>query len=59
MYVNTTPMSTYEGLEHLADLKYVILRKSQKKVRAPGFEPCWVASHRTILPLDYKPICKR
>jgi hypothetical protein len=24
-------------------------------VRAPGFEPWWVASHWTVLPLDYKP----
>jgi hypothetical protein len=24
-------------------------------VRAPGFEPWWVSSHRTILPLDYRP----
>jgi hypothetical protein len=24
-------------------------------VRAPGFEPWWVAFHWTILPLDYKP----
>jgi hypothetical protein len=29
-----------------------ILRKSQEKVRAPGFEPWWVASHWTVLPLD-------
>jgi hypothetical protein len=28
--------------------------KIQEKVRAPGFEPWWVASHWTILPLDYK-----
>jgi hypothetical protein len=27
----------------------------QEKVRAPGFEPWWVASHWTVLPLDYKP----
>jgi hypothetical protein len=29
--------------------------KIQEKVRAPGFEPWWVASHWTVLPLDYKP----
>jgi hypothetical protein len=29
--------------------------KIQKKVRASGFEPGWVASHWTVLPLDYKP----
>jgi hypothetical protein len=28
--------------------------KIQEKVRAPGFELWWVASHRTVLPLDYK-----
>jgi hypothetical protein len=28
--------------------------KIQEKVQAPGFEPWWVASHWTILPLDYK-----
>jgi hypothetical protein len=28
--------------------------KIQEKVRAPGFEPWWVASHWTVLPLDYK-----
>jgi hypothetical protein len=27
----------------------------KKKVRAPGFEPWWVVSHWTVLPLDYKP----
>jgi hypothetical protein len=26
--------------------------KIQEKVRAPGFEPWWVASHWTVLPLD-------
>jgi hypothetical protein len=30
--------------------------KIQEKVRAPRFEPWWVASHWTVLPLDYKPI---
>jgi hypothetical protein len=29
--------------------------KIQEKVRAPGFEPWWVASHWTVLQLDYKP----
>jgi hypothetical protein len=29
--------------------------KIQEKVRAPGFELWWVASHWTVLPLDYKP----
>jgi hypothetical protein len=29
--------------------------KIQEKVRAPRFEPWWVASHWTVLPLDYKP----
>jgi hypothetical protein len=29
--------------------------KIQEKVRAPGFEPWGVASHWTVLPLDYKP----
>jgi hypothetical protein len=29
--------------------------KIQEKVRAPGFEPWWVVSHGTVLPLDYKP----
>jgi hypothetical protein len=29
--------------------------KIQEKVRAPGFEPGWVASYWTVLPLDYKP----
>jgi hypothetical protein len=29
--------------------------KIKEKVRAAGFEPRWVASHWTILPLDYKP----
>jgi hypothetical protein len=28
--------------------------KIQEKVRAPGFEPWWVPSHGTVLPLDYK-----
>jgi hypothetical protein len=28
--------------------------KIQEKVRAPGFEPWWVASYWTVLPLDYK-----
>jgi hypothetical protein len=28
--------------------------KIQEKVRAPGFEPWWVASHWTVLLLDYK-----
>jgi hypothetical protein len=29
--------------------------KVQKNVRVPGFEPWWVASPWTVLPLDYKP----
>jgi hypothetical protein len=29
--------------------------KIHEKVRAPGFELWWVASHWTVLPLDYKP----
>jgi hypothetical protein len=31
--------------------------KIQEKVRAPGFEPWWVAFHWIVLPLDYKPNC--
>jgi hypothetical protein len=29
--------------------------KIQEKMRAPEFEPWWVASHWTVLPLDYNP----
>jgi hypothetical protein len=28
--------------------------KIQENVWAPGFEPWWVASYWTVLPLDYK-----
>jgi hypothetical protein len=40
-------------LTHNADKSW----KIQKKVQESGFEPWWVASHWTVLQLNYKPNC--
>jgi hypothetical protein len=61
MLTHPTPMSTSRsGVAVDGNVACHLTRKAdkswkiQEKVRVPGFEPWWVASHQTILPLDYK-----